>query len=624
MGATSPVAERPLHVGPPSRHAFLDAPPPAAPVDEEEYAPSPSASSPTTAEPRPVPASFPSTFAKNKRAEERVAASQEAELAKRAAVTRPGRTSGTNQKKKGLWEDSDEEEEPEEDEDEDEDDESAEPEDVPVRRNASLEQPVQEQYDERSPSPPRQSRALPLPPPSNGGYSSQDQFASQQAARQSYYENGPSGSTSPRPLSPPLEQPRDVSPARPVGRPVVSPHGLLHAGIIEKEERSARALEFNARDTGGPLVNLPSKPPPPQTGLVGALTSHEREKERTGGVGRALTEQQRERRLAEQRQKQLDELQKIQLQQQQQAMGYGAGGYNPMMGGYNPMMNPWGMQMGGMQMGGGIGMGGGMPMGYGSMAQLPQSPIAGGSQIGVPASTMGGGLPSLQQPSMDAQVSLSYARDGSVLPFPPADLCWSSTFQQQAQQAQHATMQQHAMMAAQMAAQQAYQMAMAQIQSPPLASPGGSPMVGAMPYPQMGGAMPFMGYPPSTFGVPSPGYPASSFGGPSPGFPASPSFGGSQLGGFPGVGGYGAGPGSSFGAGSQYGFNPYAAQQQQQQQQASMFGLQQPPSGVVTAEQQQQHESQGRDARNEGSGATSPLELSNGAWAYENRAHEEE
>lgn len=361
-------------------------------------------------EPAPAPA-FPSTFAKNKRAEERAAAAQEAQLAQRASVTQPGRAAGKGKgkSKKGLWEDSDEEDEPE---DEDDDDDDAAEDDH--QRSASHGQRAGSQYDPASsPNSTRNSRALPVPPAGGYGYSQNDLHA-QQSARQSYYDNGPSpdhrGSSGPP--TPPETDHRDVSPGRPVARPVLSPHGLLHAGILDKEERSARAMEYQARDSGGPLVNLPSKPPPPQTGLVGALTSHQREKERTGGVGRALTEQQRERKLAEQRQKQLDDLQKAQLQQQQHQMammgGYG-GGYNPMIGaGFNPMMY-----------GGGMGM---MPppmSAYGMMPPISPgmgSQMGGGSQfggVGPAPSQFGGGAPSQMGPGQSPSLGL----EAQVSPF---------------------------------------------------------------------------------------------------------------------------------------------------------------------------------------------------------------
>lgn len=125
-------------------------------------------------------------------------------------------------------------------------------------------------------------------------------------------------------------------------------HGLLSAGLQDRQERSAKRQEEVAKETGASLVNVPMKPPPPQTGLLGAVSAHERERQREGGIGAALTERERERRLAEERQRKLDEFQKQQLEMVQNGSMYGsqfAPGFNPMMA--NPMMNPmmsgWGM-----------------------------------------------------------------------------------------------------------------------------------------------------------------------------------------------------------------------------------------------------------------------------------------
>ncbi len=76
------------------------------------------------------------------------------------------------------------------------------------------------------------------------------------------------------------------------------PHGLLQAGLQDKEDRSARKQEEVARETGSSLVNVPNKPPPPQTGLLGAITAHERDRKGAGGIGAALTERERDRRVA--------------------------------------------------------------------------------------------------------------------------------------------------------------------------------------------------------------------------------------------------------------------------------------------------------------------------------------
>ena len=134
-----------------------------------------------------------------------------------------------------------------------------------------------------------------------------------------------------------------------------TPHGLLSVGLQDKEDRSAKKQEELARETGASLINVPYKPPPPQTGLLGAITAHERERKREGGVGATLTEREREKRLAEDRQRKLDDLQRQQLEQMQQGGSvYGTpqlGGYNPMMMGMNPMMTGMNPMMTGFGMG---------------------------------------------------------------------------------------------------------------------------------------------------------------------------------------------------------------------------------------------------------------------------------
>ncbi|KAF9052500.1 hypothetical protein BDZ89DRAFT_1125915 [Hymenopellis radicata] len=119
-----------------------------------------------------------------------------------------------------------------------------------------------------------------------------------------------------------------------------TPQGLLSAGMQDKSDRSAKRQEEVARETGASLINVPHKPPPPQTGLLGAISAHERDRKREGGVGAALTEREREKRLAEERQRRFDDQQRQQMEQMQ------AGG--SMYGGYNPMMNPMMMGMMGM------------------------------------------------------------------------------------------------------------------------------------------------------------------------------------------------------------------------------------------------------------------------------------
>lgn len=75
-----------------------------------------------------------------------------------------------------------------------------------------------------------------------------------------------------------------------------SPHGLLQAGIQDKEDRSAKRQEELARETGSSLINVPAKPPPPQTGLLGAVAAHERDRKNAGGIGATLTDREREKR----------------------------------------------------------------------------------------------------------------------------------------------------------------------------------------------------------------------------------------------------------------------------------------------------------------------------------------
>lgn len=159
-----------------------------------------------------------------------------------------------------------------------------------------------------------------------------------------------------------------------------TPQGLLSAGLQDKQDRSAKRQEELARETGASLINVPNKPPPPQTGLLGAITAHERERKREGGVGAALTEREREKRLVEERQRRFDEQQRQQMEQMQQSGSMYGYGFNPMMNpmmmGMNPMMmNP--MMTGAlnpMMTGGGMNpmvTGGGM-MGYPGMLNPQQ------------------------------------------------------------------------------------------------------------------------------------------------------------------------------------------------------------------------------------------------------------
>jgi CCR4-NOT transcriptional complex subunit CAF120 len=163
-------------------------------------------------------------------------------------------------------------------------------------------------------------------------------------------------------------------------------HGLLSVGMQDKEDRSAKRQEELARESGASLVNVPNKPPPPQSGLLGYVTAHERERKRDGGLGAALTEREREKRVAEERQRRLDEQQRQQLDQMQQGAMF-----NPMMNQMmmNMMMN---MNMNPMMTGGGLSpmmTGGGMGGGMGGMNPMM---TGGGMGMNPMMSGYGGGF----------------------------------------------------------------------------------------------------------------------------------------------------------------------------------------------------------------------------------------
>lgn len=195
-------------------------------------------------------------------------------------------------------------------------------------------------------------------------------------------------------------------------------HGLLEAGAQDKQERSAKQQELEARMAGVGLVNVPSKPPPPQSGLLGAITAHERDRKAAGGYGATLTERERQRVEAERRQRD-DDAAAAAMMRNSMSVGPAQGAWGhpgAMMPGYNPYMWQQMMMMNPM-----MGMGMGMPPGFGGG---PGSQMGGGHQ----AAGSNGGSPPPQMPQMDPYM------------------------QQQMQQ----------QMAASMAAQQAYMQAMSQ------------------------------------------------------------------------------------------------------------------------------------------------------------------
>lgn len=352
---------------------------------------------------------YKSSFAPSKNAMQRKAKTEAQHAAHEAATHRPGRGTGKAKNKSkaaGGWGDSSEEEEDEEEEDdEDEDVDSdgqpaASRDDRSVSNYAASANNHRSQYSSpRGPSPlasgdastyhtqphARPPRNLPpVPPPRvqghDGDFSRLRQSDQYDAGRKSYHEDGVSHSGTathgqipthaPAPVAPRHMWSQVLDPGRAPGAvpdnpnardtfiqlespaatmtKAFTPHGLLSAGLQDKEDRSAKRQEELAREAGASLLNVPSKPPPPQTGLLGAITAHERDRKREGGVGATLTEREREKRLAEERQRKLDELQRQQLEQMQQGGSlYG----QQQFPGYNPMMNPMMMGMNPMMAG---------------------------------------------------------------------------------------------------------------------------------------------------------------------------------------------------------------------------------------------------------------------------------
>ncbi|PWN48529.1 hypothetical protein IE53DRAFT_319195 [Violaceomyces palustris] len=361
----------------------------------------PPSASPSAASP------FPSSFGQNRRAVERKTAAQLQAQAHQEALSKPGRPSGKKRfakKASHAWGEESSEEEDEDEEEEDETDEAAARHDRgPSLASSNVSGNQVEpngkasgraDYEEVRKS----ALAAGLPPPPASIYGEHAQFTD--------YGGGLSGASSPRSrsISPaqtgvnksasshpaiPASQrqsvfnshlgaahgdmSRDSTPPQTIsGRPdrqtflqldpdeqpgamttVFTPHGLVQAGAQDKAERSAKAQEYEARQMGSHLVNVPNKPPPPQAGLLGAITAHERDRKAAGGYGATLTERERERVAAERRQREEDMLRQ-QQQQQMQHMAY-----------YNPMMFQQQMMMGGMMGMPHMGMMGGMPpMGY--------------------------------------------------------------------------------------------------------------------------------------------------------------------------------------------------------------------------------------------------------------------
>ncbi|KZS94260.1 hypothetical protein SISNIDRAFT_453997 [Sistotremastrum niveocremeum HHB9708] len=377
------------------------------------------------------PVQYRSSFAPSKQAAERKAKTQAQQAASQAAAQQPGRPNGRPKQAKvgGAWNDSsEEEEEDEEDEEDEEADERATEGRSNARQpsrqyngpepplNASTSRNTGYGYDEPPrPAPPpssmsemgqrpsdrslRPPRTLPAIP--NKGPGSYEGSGS--PGRRQEYEQGPRQTNDDESrLSqnhgqarsqhshhvPPsrqtvwstvLDPSHGQQPQQPQRDTFIqidqnetmtkafTPQGLLHAGLQDKQDRSAKRQEELARESGASLINVPSKPPPPQTGLLGAITGYERDRKREGGVGAALTEREREKRVAEDRQRKLDDFQRQQLEHQQQ-MAQGTGSVYDMYGG-QPMQSPYGTPMMGNPM-----MMGMNPMMGGFMNGYPPTP----------------------------------------------------------------------------------------------------------------------------------------------------------------------------------------------------------------------------------------------------------
>lgn len=204
-------------------------------------------------------------------------------------------------------------------------------------------------FDDRKPSP---------QPHGHNHLRPQSDFPTPGAARQTIWSQALENKDAPKDNGPQRETFVQIEPSHTMTK-AFAVHGLLSAGLQDRQERSAKRQEEVAKETGASLVNVPIKPPPPQTGLLGAVSAHERERKREGGIGAALTERERERRMAEERQRKLDDFTKQQLEMVQSGSMYGpqfGPGFNPMMAnpmmGMNPMMSGWGFNpmMGNPQM----------------------------------------------------------------------------------------------------------------------------------------------------------------------------------------------------------------------------------------------------------------------------------
>ena len=115
------------------------------------------------------------------------------------------------------------------------------------------------------------------------------------------------------------------------------PHGLLYAGLMDRQERSAKLRKEVVKETGASPMNIPTEPFPPQTGFLGAIPAHEPDRRRKGGIGVALTERDRQERPVEERQRKRGDIRNGSTYGSQFGPGPNPMIANLMMMGMNPM-----------------------------------------------------------------------------------------------------------------------------------------------------------------------------------------------------------------------------------------------------------------------------------------------
>lgn len=284
--------------------------------------------------------SFPSSFAAGKKSAARLAAAQAAQAAEKAASHRPGRPGkgvpAAKKKTPTSWnsdsDDDEDEDNPIGEDEDDEDDDEEDEEDERLKRHR-LNKPISpsgpQGFDRGFSSGQERHDMHQLQAAREGTYSmySTSGFAPQDGRSTPYMmqptEMGQFPNPAVRREMPAVlrDQPAEVPENNAHLRPAFSQHGLLHRVMQERQEKSARSMQEAAHWTGEPLVQVNHKPSPIQSGLLGAIASHERDRKRDGGMGAVLTERARERAI---KQRETDEIQR-QSMYNLMALGGGAG-----------------------------------------------------------------------------------------------------------------------------------------------------------------------------------------------------------------------------------------------------------------------------------------------------------